>query len=154
MDAVPCLVWMSNEHSACNYFNHAWLDFRGRTLAQEINGGWADGIHPDDLGNVVRQLELAVQTHSVVTLEYRLRQGNGDYRWILDRSAPRHSRLGVFQGYIGTCLDITEKKRAEQEILRLNSSLEQRVLERTADLEQARNDANTANQTSPFFWPP
>jgi diguanylate cyclase (GGDEF)-like protein/PAS domain S-box-containing protein len=113
MNAVPCLVWMSDLENECSFFNDAWLAFRGRTYEQEINSGWKQGIHPDDLGEVTAQFQIAFEGRTEYTDEYRLRRADGIYRWILDRSTPRFDIEGDFLGYIGTCLDITEHKSAE-----------------------------------------
>ncbi len=127
MDAMPYLVWMSNERNECDFFNQAWLVFRGRTHRQET-GGWSGGIHPDDLDGVVRNFDNALLTHDAFTIEYRLLRADGAYRWMLDRSSPRHSIAGVFTGYIGTCLDITERKQGE---LRLHNLAQARLEETT-----------------------
>ena len=112
MNAVPCLVWMSNSENECSFFNNAWLAFRGNTYEQEINRGWKHGIHPDDLGEVILQYQIAFESRTEYTAEYRLRRADGIYRWILERSTPRFDIGGNFLGYIGTCLDITEHKSA------------------------------------------
>jgi diguanylate cyclase (GGDEF)-like protein/PAS domain S-box-containing protein len=113
LKAVPCLVWMSDIRNTCFFFNQTWLDFRGRTLEEELNEGWADGIHPDDLNQLVSQHRSAFDAHIAFAIEYRLRRADGAYRWILDQSQPRYSLSGDFLGYIGTCLDITEHRIAE-----------------------------------------
>jgi PAS domain S-box-containing protein len=116
MSVLPCLVWMSDTSGACIFFNRTWLEFRGRSLEQEIGNGWIDGVHPDDMGQLGRGRHGFAQP-GVVTLEYRLMHADGDYRWILDERSPRYDINGEFLGHIGTCIDITERKKAEQDIL-------------------------------------
>ena len=115
-DAAPVLIWTAGLDQGCNYFNRGWLDFTGRTLAQEMGHGWAEGVHPKDL---TRCLEVYVQHFDArrpFRMEYRLRRHDGRYRWILDNGIPRYQADGSFAGYIGSCIDITEKRENEDRL--------------------------------------
>jgi PAS domain S-box-containing protein len=125
MSVLPCLVWMSDTSSACVFFNQKWLEFRGRSLEQEIGTGWIEGVHPDDVGEIEQYL-CAFNERSTFTIEYRLKHVDGSYRWIIDEGTPRYGVKGEFLGYIGTCIDITERKKAEQDVL--SSQIELRNL--------------------------
>ena len=115
-DAAPVMIWMSGTNKLCGYFNKRWLDFTGRTLAQEVGDGWAEGVHRDDLERVLELYDMAFDARQAFTLEYRLRRWDGQYGWILDHGAPRFEPDGTFLGYIGSCIDVTERKRAEAEL--------------------------------------
>jgi PAS domain S-box-containing protein len=110
---APVLIWMSGPDKLCNFFNQGWLDFTGRSLAQEMGNGWAEGVHPDDMKSCVEQYYAAFDLRQPFEIEYRLKRRDGVYRWILDRGVPRYGSGGAFAGYIGSALDITELKRAE-----------------------------------------
>lgn len=110
---TPSMIWMSGLDKACTYFNQPWLDFTGRTLEQEIGDGWAAGVHPDDAAQCVETYSTAFDRRQPFEIEYRLRRADGEYRTVLDRGTPRVAPGGEFLGYIGTCIDISDRKRAE-----------------------------------------
>jgi PAS domain S-box-containing protein len=112
-DTAPVLIWMAGLDRGCTFFNKGWLDFTGRTMAQELGDGWVEGIHPADVGPCVASYGSAFDQRREFTLEYRLRRHDGEYRVVLDRGVPRFAPDGTFLGYIGCADDITERKAAE-----------------------------------------
>jgi PAS domain S-box-containing protein len=115
-DAAPVLLWMSDVDAYCTFFNQSWLDFTGRTLEQEWGVGWAEGVHPEDFAGCVDSYMHAFCRRQVFEMEYRLRRADGEYRWILDRGTPRYTPDGSFAGYIGSCIDITDRRTMEGEL--------------------------------------
>ena len=111
-DSAPVLIRMSDSTRACDYFNRQWLEFTGRTMEQELGDGWAQGVHPDDLPRCLSIYNTAFDARQPFKMEYRLRRFDGEYRWIIDHGVPRFAADGVFLGYIGACMDITEQKKA------------------------------------------
>jgi PAS domain S-box-containing protein len=114
-DATPVLIWGSGTDKQCNYFNKQWLDFRGRTLEQEMGNGWSEGVHVDDLKRCIGTYVRAFDARTPFTMEYRLERNDGEYRWVQDTGVPRFTPDGTFSGYIGSCVDITDRKRTEEE---------------------------------------
>jgi PAS domain S-box-containing protein len=112
-DSAPVLIWVSGLDKRCTWFNRSWLEFTGRTMEQELGHGWTEGVHPDDLRHCLDTCSEHFDRGTPFTTEYRHRRHDGSYRWLLDSSAPRLDATGAFGGYIGTCLDITERKQAE-----------------------------------------
>lgn len=112
-DSAPVLIWLAGTDKCCSWFNQTWLSFTGRGLAQEMGNGWADGVHPDDLQNCLDIYNSHFDCREPFHMEYRLRRHDGEYRWIHDNGIPRFSCGGIFEGYIGSCVDITEKKLNE-----------------------------------------
>jgi PAS domain S-box-containing protein len=139
-DTAPVLIWMSGTDKLCNYFNRNWLDFTGRTMEQELGKGWIEGVHPDDFQYCLDTYVKAFDARQEFRMEYRLRRFDGEYRWVFDIGIPRFTPDGGFLGYIGSCIDISDRKQAEAAIHKLNASLEQRVKERTAQLEAANKE--------------
>ncbi|MBF2047496.1 MAG: PAS domain S-box protein [Elainella sp. C42_A2020_010] len=139
-DTSPLLVWMSGADKLCNYFNAGWLNFTGRSLEQEMGNGWIEGVHPEDLQRCLDTYVNAFDACQPFEMEYRLRRFDGAYRWILDIGVPRFTLEGDFCGYIGSCVDIHDRKQAEADMQRLNEILELRVKERTAQLEAANKE--------------
>jgi PAS domain S-box-containing protein len=105
-------IWTSGTDQVCDYFNEPWLEFTGRTLAEELNDGWLDGMHPDDAAHRLSVYRSAFANQTPFSVEYRLRRSDGAYRWVSDHGTPRYSSLGKFIGYIGYCYDVTEIGRA------------------------------------------
>jgi PAS domain S-box-containing protein len=112
-DAAPVLLWMSRTDGLCTFFNQTWLEFTGRTLDEEWGVGWAENVHFEDLASCLDTYTRAFNERRVFEMEYRLRRHDGEYRWILDRGTPRYTPEGSFAGYIGSCVDITERRKLE-----------------------------------------
>ncbi len=115
-ESAQALIWMADTGKGCTWFNKMWLDFTGRTLDQELGEGWTDGVHPDDLGRCLDIYVKEFDRRKPFSMEYRLRRHDGEYRWILDNGVPCFDKRGNFEGYIGSCFDITERKRNEHEL--------------------------------------
>jgi PAS domain S-box-containing protein len=115
-DASPVLLWMSGTDGLCTFFNQSWLRFTGRTMAEEWGVGWAENIHFEDFEGCMNTYVRAFGERAVFEMEYRLRRADGEYRWILDRGSPRYTPEGAFAGYIGSCIDITERRRLEADL--------------------------------------
>jgi two-component system, LuxR family, sensor kinase FixL len=113
-DTVPVMVWTSGTDMLCDFFNEPWLAFTGRTLEQENGNGWSQGVHPDDLAACLQTYSASFQARRPFTMEYRLRRADGEYRWLLDHGVPRYTPDGRFAGYIGSCIDLTERRQAEE----------------------------------------
>lgn len=112
-DAAPVMVWMSGPDKRCIYFNKGWLEFTGRPIERELGDGWAENVHPDDLGRCLEIYSGAFDARKDFNMEYRLRRADGEYRWIWDIGVPRFGKSGDFAGYIGSCIDSTDRKRAQ-----------------------------------------
>ena len=122
-DTAPVLIWMAGPDQLCTFFNKGWLDFTGRTLEQELGNGWARGVHGQDFEHCLEVYTRSFGTRQAFVMEYRLRRHDGEYRWMLDTGVPRFAPDGAFLGYIGTCIDITERKQSELEITQQRNEL-------------------------------
>src|SRR4029077_8396610 len=100
----------------CTFFNKGWLDFTGRGLEQELGNGWAEGVHAEDLDRCLDVYKNSFEARQPFTMEYHLRRRDGEYRWVLDIGTPRFAPDGEFLGYIGSCIDITERTRSEEKL--------------------------------------
>lgn len=109
VETAPNLIWRSGLDTKCYYFNKTWLDFTGRTFEQEFGDGWVEGVHPEDIERCVQIYLENFANQTPFEMEYRLRRHDGDWRWINDRGVPAIDENGVFSGFIGSCLDVTEK---------------------------------------------
>lgn len=112
-DTAPVMIWMTDADWMCVYCNQSWLSFSGRTLEQESGTGWQEDIHPNDLKRCMITYHRASENQQPFELEYRALRHDGVYRWILEHGTPRFLPDGSFAGYIGSCVDITERKQSE-----------------------------------------
>jgi PAS domain S-box-containing protein len=122
-NSAPVLIWMSATDKLCTFFNKCWLDFTGRTVEQELGEGWAKGVHPADLEHCLSIYSGAFDARVDFEMEYRLRRYDGKYRCIVDYGVPRFESDGTFCGYIGSCVDITERKAAAESLELLSGRL-------------------------------
>jgi PAS domain S-box-containing protein len=113
-DAVPILIWISGTDKLCTWFNKQWLSFVGRTLQQELGNGWIENVHADDVALGFDTYVQAFDARLPFTRSYRLKRGDGEYRWVLDRAVPLFAPSGHFTGYMGCCVDISEQKQVEE----------------------------------------
>ncbi len=112
-NTAPVMIWMAGTDRLCTYLNQPWLEFTGRPLEAELGNGWVDGVHKEDLNRCLETYLGAFDQRQSFEMEYRVRRNDGEYRWILDIGVPRFNPDGCFAGYIGSCLDITDRKLAE-----------------------------------------
>ena len=106
-NAAPVLMWGADAKGVRTFFNRTWHEFTGRSTVEELGDGWLEGVHEDDRGGLA--------TFGDVDREYRLRDRSGELRWLLERVSPVRGADGALQGYLGSCIDITDRKRTEQE---------------------------------------
>ena len=142
-NTAPVMIWMSDVDKLCNYFNQGWLEFTGRSYNAELGNGWAEGVHPDDLVRCLETYNGAFDRRELFQMEYRLRRNDGEYRWIFDQGVPRFNTEGSFAGYIGSCIDVTERKLAEEAISTVSHKLiEAQEQERMRIARELHDDIN------------
>ena len=128
---APVMIWMSRNDKLYDWFNKPWLAFTGRTLEQESGTGWNEGVHPDDLERYLQIYKQSFDAKEKFSIDYRLRRHDGEYRWVLDNGAPHYAVDGSFNGFIGSCTDIHERKQHELSL---------------TNQSQSCNDENKVNQ--------
>ena len=92
-------------------------------MAHELGNGWADGVHPDDSATALKTYYQSFDARMPFTMQYRLKRHDGQYRWISDHGVPRYDAGHNFLGYIGSCIDITDQKLAQEEAERSRDEL-------------------------------
>jgi PAS domain S-box-containing protein len=115
-DTAPAMMWTTDTDGLITFVNEGWLRFTGTTFQEEMGASWALGVHPDDADGVLTSWDEALAAREPWQREYRLHHHSGEYRWINDRGVPRH--VGErFEGYVGTAIDIHERKTMESRLL-------------------------------------
>ncbi len=123
-DFAPVKVWIAAADGGLHFCNKRWLEFRGRTMEQEAGTGWTEGVHPDDLQGAMTTYLTALEARRKFRMEFRLRRHDGQWRWVLDDGQPIYSIAGEIEGYIGSCVDITERRQSEEQLQRTNAALQ------------------------------
>lgn len=115
-DSAPVMIWMADADKKFNFFNKGWLDFTGCTIDLEKEDGWQVNVHPDDLQKLLELHLTSFEYRVEFKMEYRHKRADGAYRWLLTKGVPRFNQAMGFVGYIGACVDITDRKKAEKSI--------------------------------------
>jgi PAS domain S-box-containing protein len=116
-DTAPVLIWMAGPDKLRTFFNKTWLDFTGRATAEQLGENWISAVHADDRRRCYETYSSSFEARRPFQMEYRLRRGDGEYRWVLETGAPRLEPAGAFVGYIGSCIDLTEIKLSQERTL-------------------------------------
>jgi PAS domain S-box-containing protein len=137
-DSVPVMIWQTNLNRECVYLNKVWLEFTGQTLEQEVGKKFGKGIHPEDLSRTKEIFVKAFNEQQPFEIEIRLKRYDGQYRWLLDTGVPQFTSNGVFTGYLGICLDITERKQAAEQ-QRLHTTIVNQINEAIIGIDLNHN---------------
>jgi PAS domain S-box-containing protein len=133
-NSAPVLIWVTGPRDKREFVNQAYLDFLGLSYAEALAFDWREALHPDDLPRILAEEPVIQPSLRLVTVEARFRRSDGEWRWLRSQSQPRWGEAGEHVGFIGVAHDITDAKMAQEELERLNETLERRVEERTAQL--------------------
>jgi PAS domain S-box-containing protein len=133
-NSAPVLIWVTGAEAKREFVNQAYLDFLGLTYAEALDFDWRRALHPDDLPRILAEEPAIEPSVRIVTVEARYRRSDGEWRWLRSESQPRWGATGEHVGFIGVAHDVTEAKKAQQQLTQINERLERRVDERTAQL--------------------
>jgi PAS domain S-box-containing protein len=120
-NTTPAMIWMSGPDTGRTYSNQSLVAFAGRAPEALLGHGWTEHVHPEDLPGCWSAYAAAFERRERFEVEYRVRRHDGVYRWLVDDGVPRFEMDGSFAGYIGSCVDVTDRKDAES--MRSNFSL-------------------------------
>lgn len=147
-NSAPVPMWVSKLDRTRSFANQAYLDFLGLEYDKAIVFDWREILHPDDQSRVVRESIAGEASLKPFVLEARYRRADGAWRWMRSESQPRWDPAGGHIGFIGIAHDVTAAKQAESELRRVNETLEQRIKERTSQLESNEAQLRTILETS------
>lgn len=147
-DHAPVMMWVTDPSGYCTYLNRKWYEYTGQTEEEAEGYGWLDATHPDDKAEAERAFAEANEAHKPLRIEYRLKTADGSYRWAIDAASPRFGEGGEYLGYVGSVIDIEERREAEARIRESEEQL--RLATDAADI--GFWDVDLENDT--LFWPP
>ncbi|MGA2038003.1 MAG: LuxR C-terminal-related transcriptional regulator [Bryobacteraceae bacterium] len=149
-DCSPAMIWMSGPDASWTYFNRAWLEFRGRSMAEETGNGWTEGLHPDDRDICLETYLKSFTARQPYRLEYRLQRADGEYRWVEDQGIPRLDAAGVCAGFSGAAVDISDRRRPyvkpDEEALRIVFTLTERERQVLVLVAEGKSTRRAARQ--------
>lgn len=135
-DSAPVLIWTAGEHRGWDWVNQQWLDFTGIASEGSLGFDWLGRVHPEDLAGCLARYSEAFESRAPFVWEFRLKRRDGAYRWVAGNGVPRWKGRSEFAGYVGSLIDITERKRAELAV-RESEAMHRREAERQRFLAEA-----------------
>lgn len=122
-DGAPVMIWITDVEGTCTFLSKPWYDYTGQTPATGLGIGWLDAVHPDDRETSGRIFRESNERVVPFRLEHRLRRADGEYRWAIDSAVPRFAVNGEYLGFIGSVIEISEQKEAEEALRRSAEAL-------------------------------
>jgi PAS domain S-box-containing protein len=139
-NAAPVVIWMSDLSMQCTYVNQTWLDLTGQAFDAALRTGWTSNIHPEDVAQCWDDYARAFARREQFQIEYRLRRCDGESRWMVATGVPRYNGDGSFAGYIGSAIDVTDRRLAEEALATINQRLTDAQEEECARLARELHD--------------
>ena len=139
-DTAPVLIWVTGPDRRRSFVNQAYVAYYGQTYDAALTLPWQDILHPDDQARIAQEALAGEATGQPFSMEARYRRGDGEFRWLKSFSRPRLSAQGEILGFVGVAFDISDARRAEQDLKRINELLEERVGEALAEKAKAEAD--------------
>ncbi len=145
-DQAPVMIWLADRDGKVTYLNARWYEYTGQVPPSAEGLGWLQSVHDEDRARIEQADEEVARTRRAFQFEYRLRSADGSYRWMLDSGIPRFDANGEFDGFIGSVVDVTQHREAEQVLRRSNAELEALVAQRTEEYRKAEEALRQASK--------
>ncbi len=123
-DHAPMLIWVTNQQGKLTFVNQGWAKINGTISPKIIGSKWLKNIHPDDYHNYLKTYKEAIAEKAEFQLQFRFKHPHKGYQWLFNRGVPRLTPEGEFLGFIGSCVDISEHKQLEDELLKVTQAVE------------------------------
>jgi len=140
-NTAPVLIWMSGKDKLCTFFNDTWIAFTGRRIEEDLGQMRSSAVHPDDVNYCLEVYSPAFDARVEFEMEYRLRRSDGEYRYIFEHGVPIFETDGILRGYVGYCIDVTERKESEKALIDAN----QRLVEANRQIESFKEKLKNEN---------
>ncbi|HEV7577312.1 MAG TPA: response regulator [Caldimonas sp.] len=116
IEAAPVLIWSAGLDRSNDWFSPSWSAYTGRSADDLRGDGWTRSVHPEDLDRCLGIRAASFQARAPFSMDLRLRRHDGAFRWMLDNGVPRFGADSVAIGYVGSCVDIHERKELEESL--------------------------------------
>lgn len=147
-DHAPVMMWVTDPTGYCTHLNARWYEYTGQTPGAGEGYGWLEAVHPDDRAIAEQAFVCANAEQRDYRVDFRLRRADGVYRWTIDAAAARFTPTGEYLGYVGSVIDIDERREAEERLALSEERL--RLALDVAEIGQWHVDTATGS----MFWPP
>ena len=153
-DVAPAMLWITEPDGYCSFLSQRWYEYTGQSVEEGLGYGWATAAHPDDQAVAAAAFRDASERRASYEIDFRLRRADGAYRWVIDAGRPRFGPDGEFLGYVGSVIDVHERKQAEERLresearMRLGIAIAELG---TFEIELA-TDAVTVNETGRHIY--
>jgi len=127
-NTAPAILSITEPDASCSFVSQGWYDYTGQSEKEALGFGWLNAVHSDDRDYTRRIICEASRKGEEFSLDFRLRRADGEFRWALSSGRPRFDTQGGFAGYVGSVIDIHERKHAA-----LASSLLSAIVESSDD---------------------
>jgi PAS domain S-box-containing protein len=117
-DTAPAMIWITDRENRCTFLSRGWIEFTGQREEEGLGFGWLDAVHPEDRDATARAFQEAADAREPFSLDHRVRDRNGESRWVVDAGRPRFRADGEWLGYIGSVIDIHDRRVATQALRR------------------------------------
>jgi two-component system CheB/CheR fusion protein len=107
-DNAPVMIWVTGLNKLVSFCNKTWLEFRGLKIEDAINNTWLEGAHPEDMDAGLALFEKSMAAKEPFTFQYRVKRYDGQYKWVLTKARPNHTPEGVYDGFIGSCIELPD----------------------------------------------
>lgn len=122
-NSAPVMIWITDSDGLFSFVNKVWCEFTGHDAGHELGLNWLKNVHPEDINNLIERYQKAIVERSEITVEFRFKNANSEFRWLVLSGIPRYTQENKYLGLIGTCTDISDQKDNEEKIKKINTEL-------------------------------
>ncbi|WP_162996428.1 PAS domain-containing sensor histidine kinase [Mucilaginibacter celer] len=126
-NASPAALWMADKNGDIIYVNQTWVDWTGIPYQQHIGKGWANSIITEDRERAIATFISDLQARRFYEVDFRIKRRDNEIRFCIASGNPQYNADGDFTGYIGTCVDVTDKMTAELQLKLKNQELNEQI---------------------------
>lgn len=122
-NTAPVMIWISDTEGLFSFVNNIWLEYTGGNVGDQLGMNWLRSVHQEDLENLVNNYQIMISSRKPFNFEFRLKNKDGNFEWMLFKGTPRYSTEKIFLGFIGSCFSINNLKEVEAKVSKMNAEL-------------------------------
>jgi two-component system sensor histidine kinase/response regulator len=129
-NTAPVMIWIADVDGLFSFVNNVWLEYAGEELGNQLGMNWLNNVHPEDSNRLLTNYRASLKMKESFSIEFRFKDKNGNYNWMVIKGKPRFSQENIYMGFIGSCINIQDQKEIEAKILNLNKELRETITNR------------------------